>query len=55
LIASLRDSMACRHPAGGSRDTDLQQCLRDHPGLGWKALNVRKHRGLDEMGGEDEG
>jgi predicted nucleotidyltransferase component of viral defense system len=25
----------------------MQQLLRDHPGLRWKALNVRKHRGLD--------
>ena len=29
-------------------DTDMQQLLRDHPGLRWKALNVRKHCGNDE-------
>jgi hypothetical protein len=25
----------------------MQTILREHPGLRWKALNVRKHRGLD--------
>jgi hypothetical protein len=24
-------------------EPDMQQRLRDHPGLRWKALNVRKH------------
>jgi len=28
-------------------DARLQDLLRTHPGLRWKALNVRKHRGLD--------
>jgi hypothetical protein len=37
-------------------DADMQRRLRDHPGLRWKALNVRKHRGLDAVGDEsDEG
>jgi predicted nucleotidyltransferase component of viral defense system len=35
-------------------DADMQQRLRDHPGLRWKALNVRKHHGLDDAGGEPE-
>lgn len=29
-------------------DTDLQAIIRSHPGLLWKALNVRKHQGLDD-------
>jgi len=33
-------------------DTDMQRLVRGHPGLRWKALNVRKHRGLG--GDEDE-
>lgn len=33
-------------------DAAMQQILREHPGLRWKALNIRKHRGLD--GGGDE-
>jgi predicted nucleotidyltransferase component of viral defense system len=33
-------------------DARLQALLRRHPGLLWKALNVRKHRGL---GGQDDG
>lgn len=32
-------------------DTHMQRLLSGHPGLRWKALNVRKHRGL----GGDEG
>jgi len=26
----------------------------EHPGLRWKALNVRKHRGLDGAAAPDE-
>lgn len=33
-------------------EVEMQQLLRGHPGLRWKALNVRQHRGLD--GGRDE-
>lgn len=33
-------------------DPEMQRLLRGHPGLHWKALNVRKHYGLD--GGSDE-
>jgi len=33
-------------------DGQMQRLLRGHPGLRWKALNVRKHRGLDEAEGE---
>lgn len=33
-------------------DVEMQQLLRDHPGLRWKALNVRRHRGPG--GGEEE-
>lgn len=33
-------------------DADLQQLLRNHPGLRWKAKNVRKHHGLDEEADE---
>ena len=29
-----------------TEDAGLQELLRAHPGLRWKALNVRKHRGL---------
>ncbi len=29
-------------------DAQLQTVIRTHPGLLWKALNVRKHHGLDE-------
>jgi predicted nucleotidyltransferase component of viral defense system len=35
-------------------EPEMQQRLRDHPGLRWKALNVRKHHGLDDVGGEPE-
>jgi predicted nucleotidyltransferase component of viral defense system len=33
-------------------DADMRRFLRDHPGLRCKALNVRKHRGLDDGAGE---
>ena len=33
-------------------DADLQEIIRSHPGLLWKALNVRKHRGLGDGGAE---
>ena len=33
-----------------TRDADLQEIIRSHPALRWKAINVRKHRGLDEDG-----
>jgi len=29
-----------------SSDGDLQSTIASHPGLRWKALNVRKHRGI---------
>ena len=29
-----------------TNDPSMQATLREHPGLRWKALNVRKHRGL---------
>ena len=36
-------------------DAEMQQRLRGHPGLRWKALNVRRHRGLPGgMGETDE-
>lgn len=28
-------------------DPEMQRLLRGHPGLRWKALNVRQHRGLE--------
>jgi hypothetical protein len=31
-------------------DAQMQRLLRNHPGLRWKALNVRKHRGLGSDG-----
>ena len=31
-------------------DAGLQETIRLHPGLLWKALNVRKHRGLGDGG-----
>ena len=31
-------------------DAGLQETIRSHPGLLWKALNVRKHRGLGDGG-----
>jgi len=30
-----------------TKDPALQATIREHPGLRWKALNVRRHRGLD--------
>ena len=33
-----------------TEDVRLQDLVREHPGLRWKALNVRKHQGPD--GGE---
>ena len=35
-------------------DPAMQAKLQAHPGLKWKALNVRKHRGLDRTPGPDE-
>lgn len=35
-------------------DTAMKELLRGHPGLLWKALNVRRHRGLDRGGEESE-
>lgn len=35
-------------------DAAMQATLRVHPGLKWKALNVRKHRGLDVAAESDE-
>jgi len=35
-------------------DPPMQATVREHPGLKWKALNVRKHHGLDVAGGADE-
>lgn len=35
-------------------DPAMQVTLREHPGLRWKALNVRKHRGLDGAAESDE-
>jgi predicted nucleotidyltransferase component of viral defense system len=32
-------------------DPAMHATLREHPGLMWKALNVRKHRGLDGVAG----
>jgi len=34
-------------PALLTADTNLQAIIGSHPGLRWKALNVRKHQGLD--------
>ena len=31
-------------------DPIMQATLREHPGLAWKALNVRKHRRRDDAG-----
>jgi hypothetical protein len=33
-----------------SGDLTLQAIVREHPGLKWKALNVRQHRGLGSEG-----
>lgn len=35
-------------------DPGLQATIREHPGLKWKSLNVRKHHGLDSAGGGHE-
>jgi len=35
-------------------DPAMQAMIREHPGLKWKSLNVRKHHGLDGAGGVDE-
>jgi hypothetical protein len=35
-------------------DVAMQMTIRAHPGLEWKALNVRQHRGLDNAGLTDE-
>jgi hypothetical protein len=35
-------------------DPAMQVTVREHPGLKWKALNVRRHRGLDGAPGPDE-
>ena len=32
----------------------MHATLREHPGLMGKALNVRKHRGLDGVAGSDD-
>ena len=32
-------------------DPAMQATVRDHPGLKWKAMNVRKHHGMDGTGG----
>ena len=35
-------------------DVSMQETIREHPGLQWKAMNVRKHRGLDTAGLADD-
>ena len=35
-------------------DPAMQVTVRGHPGLKWKALNVRKHHGQGGLGGGDE-
>jgi len=35
-------------------DLTMQAIVREHPGLRWKALNVRQHRGLEGAGMPDE-
>ncbi len=35
-------------------DPAMQTVVREHPGLRWKSLNVRKHHGIDSAGGADE-
>jgi predicted nucleotidyltransferase component of viral defense system len=37
-----------------TNDLAMQATVREHPGLKWKALNVRKRRGLDGLAGSDE-
>jgi hypothetical protein len=34
-------------------DPAMQATVREHPGLQWKALNVRRHRGLEASGAEE--
>ena len=36
-----------------THDGEIQTLIRNHPGLAWKALNVRRHRGIDQ-GGDQE-
>lgn len=36
-------------------NAEMQRLLRGHPGLRWKALNVRKHHGLDGGGDQADG
>ncbi len=31
-------------------DAIIQSIIREHPGLRWKSLNVKKHFGLSEIG-----
>jgi predicted nucleotidyltransferase component of viral defense system len=38
-----------------TNDTDLQTIIRSHPGLLWKALNVRRHQGSNERDREGGG
>ena len=40
------------HPELLVSDPDLAATIAVHPGLSWKALNVRKHRALPEDGPE---
>lgn len=35
-------------------DSTMQAIVREHPGLKWKAVNVRRHRGLDGAGTRDQ-
>jgi hypothetical protein len=37
-----------------TNDPLLQVAIRQHPGLRWKALNVREHHGLEAPGAADE-
>jgi len=34
-------------PALLTGDADLRERIRSHPGLRWKPVNVRKHRGIE--------
>jgi hypothetical protein len=38
-----------------SDDITLQTVIRNHPGLRWKALNVKKHHGIPSEGDETSG
>ena len=42
-------------PAVLTDDERLQDIVRTHPGLLWKALNVRQHRGLRTRDTNDRG